>query len=116
MRQLEARARSVDELERQLAARERAALVAEERATAVDDEQLEVLRSELNAREAELMAREAELVKLQAGLAAQGESIRRRERALEDAEVRRDREAALPATPYVSFNEGLDAFAGSRTR
>jgi hypothetical protein len=26
----------------------------------------------------------------------------------------REREAALPAIPYVSFNEGLDALSGAR--
>ena len=69
----------------------------------------------MRAREAELIAREAELLRVQAGLAAQQESIRARERALEDAERLRQREASLPAT-YVSFDEGLEAFAGGRPR
>jgi len=28
----------------------------------------------------------------------------------------REREQSLPATPYVSFTEGLDAFSGGRPR
>ena len=53
-------------------------------------------------------------MRLQTGLAAQQESIRARERALDDEERLRQREAALPAHPYVSFTEGLDAFTGGR--
>ena len=55
-------------------------------------------------------------MRIQAGLATQQESIRRRERALEDAERLQEREQALPAMPYVSFSEGLDAFTGGRPR
>ena len=55
-----------------------------------------------------MIGREAELLRLQAGLAAQQESLRRRERELEDAERIRERGAVLPTVPYVSFNEGLD--------
>jgi hypothetical protein len=62
------------------------------------------------------MAREAELLRVQAGLAAQQESIRTRERALDDEERLRQREATLAAHPYVSFSEGLDAFTGGRAR
>ena len=62
------------------------------------------------------VTREAELLRVQAGLAAQQESIRRRERALEDEARLREREAALPAVPYVSFTDGLDAFTGGRSR
>jgi multidrug resistance efflux pump len=67
-------------------------------------------------RESDLAAREAELLKLQAGLATQQESIRRRERALDDAERLQERERAVPAAPYVSFSDGLDAFTGGRPR
>ena len=61
-----------------------------------------------------MIGREAELLRLQAGLAAQQESLRRRERELDDAERIREREAVLPAVPYVSFSEGLDTLAGRR--
>jgi hypothetical protein len=53
---------------------------------------------------------------MQSGLANQHEGIRRRERALEDAERIRERATTLPAAPYVSFTEGLDAFSGGRQR
>jgi hypothetical protein len=96
-----------DERERRFAASRERRLATREQEAVVD---------ELAAREAELLAREAELLRLQSGLGAQQESIRRRERALEDAERLRERERALPATPYVSFTEGLDAFSGGRPR
>jgi len=44
------------------------------------------------------------------------EELRRRERALDDADRLRERAAALPADPYVSFTEGLDALAGRSER
>jgi len=109
-------AQALDERERRLATPEREAAVVDEPSTADADRRLSQLESQLAAREAELLAREAELLRLQSGLAAQQESIRRRERALEDAERLRERERGLPATPYVSFTEGLDAFSGGRPR
>ena len=63
-----------------------------------------------------LLARESELTRLQTGLSAQQESIKNRERALEDAERILERETALPPAPYVSFSEGLDAFVGAAER
>jgi hypothetical protein len=54
------------------------------------------------------------VLRLQTGLAAQQESLRRRERALEDAERALTRETAAPATPHLSFSEGLEALTGSR--
>ena len=62
------------------------------------------------------LVREAELLRVQANLASRDQGIKRRERALEDAERLKDRETALPTLPYVSFSEGLDAFTGSRPR
>jgi hypothetical protein len=111
------RAKEFDELERQLATREaKAAAAAERRHEDGEARKLAELETRVRAREAELIAREAELLRLQAGLAAQQESIRSRERALEDAERLRQREAALPAHPYISFSEGLEAFTGGRAR
>jgi hypothetical protein len=115
-RALEERARAVDELERQLTIREREAAAAEQRSAAEGERKLVELDSQLAARESDLAAREAELLKVQAGLAAQQESIRRRERALDDAERLQERERALPAVPYVSFSDGLDAFTAGRPR
>jgi DNA repair exonuclease SbcCD ATPase subunit len=106
------RAQALDARERRLATREREAAVVDERSTVDADRGLSQIESRLAAREAELLAREAELLRLQSGLGAQQESIRRRERALEDAERQRD----VPTTPYVSFTEGLDAFSGARPR
>ena len=96
--------------------REREAAAAEHRSTAEGERMLEQLESQLAAREAALLAREADLLRLQSGLATQQESIRRRERVLEDAGRMRERETVLPAVPYVSFSEGLDAFSGGRQR
>lgn len=111
------RARELDELERQLTAREaELAAAATQRDTDDQARRLAALESSVRAREGELIGREAELLRLQAGLAAQQESIRARERALEDAERLRQREAVRPAHPYVSFSEGLDAFTGGRPR
>jgi len=115
-RELEERARAVAEQELQLADREREAAAAEHRSAAEGERMLEQLESQLAAGEAALLAREADLLRLQSGLATQQESIRRRERALEDAERMRERETVLPAVPYVSFSEGLDAFSGGRQR
>jgi hypothetical protein len=115
-KELEERANVLDERELGLAAREREAAVVEERSAAEGERMHLQLDSQLAAREAVLLAREAELLRLQAGLAAQQESIRRRERALDDAERLRERETALPAAPYVSFTEGLDAFSAGRPR
>ena len=65
-------------------------------------------------REQELQGREAEVLRVQAGLAAQQESVRRRERALEDAERVVERETIAPPAAYVSFTEGLEALTGAR--
>lgn len=110
------RAKELDELEQQLAIREARASAAERRHADGETRELAELETRVRAREAELIAREAELLRLQAGLAAQQESIRSRQRALEDAERLRQREAALPAHPYISFSEGLEAFTGGRAR
>jgi hypothetical protein len=110
------RAKELDELERQLAAREAEAAAIAQRDVDEEARRVAALESKVKAREVELIAREAELMRLQAGLAAQQETIRSRERALEDAERLRQREAALPPHPYVSFSEGLDAFTGGRAR
>jgi hypothetical protein len=56
------------------------------------------------------------LLRVQAGLATQQEGIRQRERELEDAERLQERERVLPTKPYVTFSEGLDAFAGTKHR
>ena len=49
---------------------------------------------------------------MQGALAGREEELRRRERGLEDVERLRERAAAIPVEPYVSFSEGLDALAG----
>jgi chromosome segregation ATPase len=111
---LEGETRTLEEREGELEASEaESAADAARRPTGLEGDLVRQSR-ELAAREAELTAREAELVRLQTGLAAQQETIRARERALDDEERLRQREAALPAHPYVSFTEGLDAFTGGR--
>jgi chromosome segregation ATPase len=94
---------------------------ASEREVALEAQALELrkraeLEAQLETRETALLAGEAELLRVQAGLASQQESIRRRERELDDLERLQERERAVPAVPYVTFTEGLDAFTGGRSR
>jgi uncharacterized protein (DUF3084 family) len=88
----------------------------DEQRTDERDRELAQREAEIQGLEAELLAREAELSKLQAGLAARQEELRRRERRLEDAERLRERVAAQPIAPYVSFTEGIDALAAGGRR
>jgi Tfp pilus assembly protein FimV len=71
---------------------------------------------ELRRLESRLAARESEVTRLQAVLAAREEELRRREREVTDAERLRERAAAVPVEPYLSFSEGLDALAGRSQR
>jgi predicted RNase H-like nuclease (RuvC/YqgF family) len=110
-----AQAASLDERDRDLAA-QTAAL--DERRSSLEQEErrLGERQQQLARSETGIAAREAEVLRLQAGLAAQQESLRARERALEDAERVQEREQGRPAVPYVSFAEGLDAFSATRRR
>ncbi len=113
--QLAAKLRELEERERELLKkRERA--VSDSARSSESEQRVAELEGRLAERERELQARESEVVRLQAGLAAQQESLRRRERALQDAEREREREAVRPVAPYVSFNEGLEALTGTRPR
>jgi len=133
-RDLDAQAQALAAGEKELAERERALAAREQELTELRDgtaavgvrssagerrlterdDHLAEAEAQLAAREHELQGREAELLRVQAGLAAQQESVRRRERALEDAERVVERETIAPPAPYVSFSEGLEALTGAR--
>ena len=86
------------------------------RQRAEDLAELEELKRALRERAAEVAAREAEVTRMQAVLAARDEELRRREREVADAERLRERAAAVPLEPYLSFSEGLDALAARSFR
>jgi chromosome segregation ATPase len=107
------REHALAERERAVADRGRVSPVPEQHGREQRDAERE---HELRRLESRLAGREAEVTRLQALLAAREEELRRREREFADAERLRERAAAVPVEPYLSFSEGLDALAGRSQR